>query len=376
MLKNRLRSLLLATHLYIGISVGLVFVLAGLTGSALVFYVEIDRLLNPDLVIAKSQAKEPKTYQEVYEVLRKQFPDRAKGWRFELPVEPDRPIMARYYKPIEKEHLTFAPFIVAIDPYSLKVINARFWGDYFVTWIYDLHYTLLMDRFGRILMGFLGFVYLATILIGLYLWWPKSAKWKQALKVVPRQTSKKRIYDIHTITGFYSVFLLIALLVTGVVLSKPEWVKPILNEASSIREAPVLESKIIGVEKITVDKALELAQRQYPDASPRWVETPSGDKGVFLIRLRKPSEPGNRFPKTQVWIDQYTGKVLQSWSGLERPAGQTFLDWMHPIHSGEAFGLVGRLIIFVSGFIPLVLWLTGLIRWRHKVNQSVREVFY
>jgi uncharacterized iron-regulated membrane protein len=365
MVKNKLRSLLLAAHLYIGISVSLVFVLAGLTGSALVFYVEIDRLLNPELVIKHSQFAQPKTYQEVYEVLRKEFPDRQKSWRFELPVSPDKPVMARYYKPIEKEHLLFAPLVVAVDPFSLKVINARFWGEYFVTWIYDLHYTLLMDASGRLLMAVLGVLFLATIIIGLYLWWPKSAKWKQALKLVPRSAAKKKIYDIHTITGFYSFSLLLALIVTGVVLSKPDWIKQLLDNVSSVREAPIMESTL-GSKSITLDKALDIAQQRYPESTPRWIETPDGKKGVFLVRLRVPSEPGNRFPKTQVWIDQYSGEILYSWSGLQRSAGQTFLDWMHPIHSGEAFGLLGRVIIFISGFLPLILWITGIIRWRHK----------
>lgn len=368
MVKNKLRSLLLAAHLYIGISVGLVFVLAGLTGSALVFYVEIDRLLNPELVIKNSQAVQPKKYQEIFEVLTKEFPERQKSWRFELPVTPDKPVMARYYKPTEKEHLLFAPLVVAVDPFSLKVINARFWGDYLVTWMYDLHYTLLMDRAGRVLMALFGIVFLATIMIGVYLWWPKSAKWRQALKLVPRSASKKRIYDIHTITGFYSFILLMALIVTGVVLSKPDWINPIVDNFSSTLETPILESKPQGSERVTVDQAVEIAQQKYPQAKPRWIETPNGERGVFLVRLRMPSEPGNRFPKTQVWIDQYSGEVLYCWNGLQRSAGQTFLDWMHPIHSGEAFGLMGRLIIFVSGFLPLILWVTGIIRWRHKVR--------
>jgi uncharacterized iron-regulated membrane protein len=43
--------------------------------------------------------------------------------------------------------------------------------------------------------------------------------------------------------------------------------------------------------------------------------------------------------------------------------GDTLLAWLHPLHSGEAFGLVGRWLAFVSGLLPAALFVTGLWRW-------------
>ena len=45
--------------------------------------------------------------------------------------------------------------------------------------------------------------------------------------------------------------------------------------------------------------------------------------------------------------------------------------WMHPLHSGEGFGLAGRLLVCASGVLPLLLALTGLLRWRAK-RQAMR----
>ena len=44
-----LRRGLRALHGYLGLSLGLVFVLLGITGSGLVFYPDLDQLLNPAL---------------------------------------------------------------------------------------------------------------------------------------------------------------------------------------------------------------------------------------------------------------------------------------------------------------------------------------
>jgi uncharacterized iron-regulated membrane protein len=49
---RKARKLWLAVHLWIALIFGGVVVMIALTGSALVFYLEIDRLLNPELEIA------------------------------------------------------------------------------------------------------------------------------------------------------------------------------------------------------------------------------------------------------------------------------------------------------------------------------------
>jgi uncharacterized iron-regulated membrane protein len=55
------------------------------------------------------------------------------------------------------------------------------------------------------------------------------------------------------------------------------------------------------------------------------------------------------------------------------PAGEAFLHWQFPLHNGEAFGLPGRLLVFVAGLMPLVLACTGALIWwqrrrgRHRI---------
>jgi uncharacterized iron-regulated membrane protein len=52
--------------------------------------------------------------------------------------------------------------------------------------------------------------------------------------------------------------------------------------------------------------------------------------------------------------------------GLQETGGDVVLNWLHPLHNGEVFGLTGRIIVFISGLIPLLLFMTGYLRWRHK----------
>lgn len=47
-------------------------------------------------------------------------------------------------------------------------------------------------------------------------------------------------------------------------------------------------------------------------------------------------------------------------------AGETFLNLMWPLHNGDALRLPGRILVCITGFVPLVLYVTGIIRWLQK----------
>lgn len=365
-----MRRFWIAAHLYLGLSVGLIFAMSGLTGSVLVFYVEIDRLINPALIISvNDQVKNnQQSYQAVLQKLQQTYPNRNKAWRLEIPLEPDTPIMARYYKPQEKQNASFAPLMVAINPYTLEIINQRFWGEYAMTWIYDLHYTLLLDETGKTIMAIIAIFCLISLLTGIYLWWPNHRKWRKSLTIRLRAGYLRKLYDIHTLLGVYALVLLIMLVITGLVLERPEWFKPTIHTLSPTFEKPQLRSNVVNVDKrISVDKALNIAQNRFANAQPRWIETPDSDAGTYLIRLKDGDDISDRFPQTYVWIDQYSGKVRSVRDIKQNSGGDVFMDWQHPLHSGEAFGLVGRWIVFFSGLIPIILLVTGYLRWRRKV---------
>jgi uncharacterized iron-regulated membrane protein len=73
-------------------------------------------------------------------------------------------------------------------------------------------------------------------------------------------------------------------------------------------------------------------------------------------------------------MDQYSGKILATQDPRDFSAGEKFFEWQYPLHSGEAFDNAGRAFMLAFGFVPLVLYVTGFIRWRHKArNQSSRR---
>lgn len=370
--RNRaLRQRWLAVHLYLGLALGAILSVIGITGSLLVFYIEFDEILNPELVIQNREQLPRLPYEAVFRALRQTEPDRQHAWRLEIPNHPQRLITARYYKPQETKHENFAPLLVAVNPYSGEIIAKRFWGQFAMTWLYDLHYTLLLGQNGKIVMAVFGFLLMVSLLSGVYLWWPPLHKLLSALTFKKSASRERLNYDLHKIGGIYSLILLIMLALTGIALEVPEYINPIIEAFSPRHKMPKPESATPAVDtRISIDQAVSAAQQLFPEARLCWIETPDGETGSFRINLRQPGEPGRRFPKTNIWVDQYSGRILAINAPQQNSAGDSIVTWLHPLHSGEAFDLPGRWLVFLSGLACPLLFITGLIRWLQKCRSK------
>jgi len=361
------RQLWVQVHLWLGLVLGSPFALLGLTGSLLVFYNELDRSLNPEIQVVQA-ATAPPSMQALAQKLQQAYPQRSGAWRVELPLTPSTPLAARYYQPEEKAGRFFAPLMLTLEPSTLQITSQRFWGDYLMTWLFDLHYTLLLEDRGRQWVGWIGLFMSASLICGVYLWWPNSRRWWRALKLQMRPGVVRATYDVHALTGVYTGVLLLVLCLTGVALAWPQTTQAVLGANPMGRHGVLAPRKVLAQAPLDLDAGLALARQQFPQAELRWVELPARGQTMLSVRLHQASEPGRRFPKTQVWVDLAAGQVVAVNNPLAQGPGYQIQAWLHPLHNGEAFGLGGRVLACVCGVVPLVLLISGGLRWRQKAR--------
>lgn len=352
-------------HLALGLTVGLLFVVLGLSGSLLVFYREIDAALNPEVQVA--EGVRPPSWEAVDAALRRAHPDRAGSWRIEVP-EDGGVITARYMNPVETAGQGFGPLLSWVDPRGPTVVRSELWGRFAMTWLYDLHFRLLAGDAGMRLLGAFGILILLLIGGGVWIWWPRPGHARAALTLKRHASPQRRVFDLHNLSGVYGLVPLLLLAATGTLLCLPEQVKPALSAVSPLFKAPVLRSTPDGRPRLTPDRAAAIARARFHHAALKWIETPDGPSGVYRLTLRQPGEPGVRFPRTSVWVDQYDGRVLAVRDGLRDSGGDRLLNWLHPLHSGEAGGMLGRCLACLAGLLPLGLAATGVLRWWHRAR--------
>jgi len=361
------RRLWLSIHLYLGLSIGAVLVLLGLTGSILVFYLEIDQIINQQIEPTSVPYEMP-AQQDILDALQQAHPTRTDPWRIEQPMHANWPIMARYYTPVESIGKNFAPLMLTVDPVSLEVTSSRLWGDYAMTWIYDLHYSLLLEKPGKIAIGIIGLISLISFISGIWLWWPGWGGLKHALKPQLRSGKARLNYDLHVLSGSYGLVFLLILSLTGAALALPDETAMLVKPFSNLASAPKITlNHSESASRINADQAVEIARQQFPQAELRWVETPGlTNPKAWRIALYQEGEPSRRFPRTQLWIDPLSGEILAVRDTQQDSSGDVLMHWLHPLHNGEVFGMTGRILVFIAGFLPLILFITGIIRWSQK----------
>ncbi|MBI5671822.1 MAG: PepSY domain-containing protein [Nitrospirae bacterium] len=361
-----LRRLWLSTHLYLGLFGGALFVLMSLTGSVLVFYKTIDEWLNPTQLTTSGSGP----YRPLNEVIATaQAAASSGGWldNLELPSHEREVFKAWYRVPTDKLD-RFRWYLVTIDPYTGSVLSRdREWGTFFVSFIYELHESLLIDELGRTLVGFVAIFLLVSIGTGVFLWWPRSGKVRQAFLPVAGASRIRRQYQWHRLSGAYSVIVLSMLAFTGVYLAFPTYVISLVSVFSPVDEAhdesTVESHPASGQSALSVEQAAGLAQSLFQDGRITYIGIPHEPSDVYQITMHRPGDVRDSTGNSEVWLDQYSGAVLKVRDWRTFTAGDTFVAWLFPLHNGEAFGLIGRWIVFVCGFVPLILYVTALRVW-------------
>jgi uncharacterized iron-regulated membrane protein len=54
-----------------------------------------------------------------------------------------------------------------------------------------------------------------------------------------------------------------------------------------------------------------------------------------------------------------------------RDNSERFLAWMRPVHDGSNLGTVWRFLVFLSGLVPALFVVTGIIMWWKKRQRHV-----
>ena len=359
--RRGLRDVLRVLHRVLGLATGLLLVVTGLTGSALVFRAEIDAALNPHLLrVVPAAARAP--LQPTLDQVRAQYPGEAPT-RLRMPPRAD----GTY-----EVWLGAAPSrYVYADPYrDGAILGARRPTEFLTGWLFLLHSHMLAGEAGHLAAG-LGAVALVLLSIsGLVVWLPRRApwhawrQWRAGLTVARGAGAPRVTYDLHRVVGFYASALLLVAGVTGASLVFHEaferaahWVTA---SAPPARMAPAAVRG--GAPHLPVDTLLAVAERTQPGGVISYLYFPAAPGQTFRVRKRLPGE-AHPNGKSFVHVDPSTGRVLLVENGITAPRGARLYSALYPLHIGVLGGTVTRLLAVAVGLSLPVLAATGVLVW-------------
>jgi uncharacterized iron-regulated membrane protein len=300
-----------------------------------------------------------------------QWPGETGKWSFEVTGRPGA-IPARYYPPAEAHvsHHEIDPLMVWLTSDGGQVLREARWGDYLMTWLYDLHMNLLAGEFGNDVVGWTGVASLVLLLTGLVVWWPRGSL-RKALAYKRHASGSRRLYDLHKLLGLGSLLLLLILSGTGALLALPAEKTWLLERlVAPVVPVPAPTSTADTGRQVSVAQALGVAERALPGARLAWIDVPGPGEGVFRIRAQVPGDPTHRFPYSFVFIDQYSGAVLAVHDARAGTASTVVSNWIRPLHDASVAGLSTRILGVAAGLAPAALFVTGFLRWRARAQSA------
>jgi uncharacterized iron-regulated membrane protein len=350
-----LRELWVNVHLWLGLTLGALGVFIGITGSILVYDNDIDACLNPQRY-AVSGPKVALPYGEYVRRAAQALEGRARPLNVRMPEEEGMPlvVLAR-----DRE----GGFTrVYMDPPTGRVLDTAPGGG-FIGWVHRFHENLtLREYMGREIVGLVGFAMLISSLSGIYLWWPGRGRFRESLGTRPGIASSR---NLHYLCGFYGSLVLAMLSFTGIFLAYQDGGRAVVGMFSQVTAPPrniqAPDAPREG-KQLTLDEAIGKAQSLYPGAELAGFGLPAGPRGVYRVSLKG---GGSSAPvsNTLVFVDPSSGEVLRRIDSSTRTAGDRFLVMQRLLHEGNVLGAAGRFVIFVVGFLPALLVVTGTMMW-------------
>ena len=353
------RRLIFQVHLWIGVATGLYIFVVCVSGAALVFRIDMQRALYPGL-FTPSAAGPVADPVDVMESVKNAYPvDRVSGI--------DAPTTAR------PTYLAYSTSGNRFRTLLLDPVTATLLGELddrsFVRDLQDLHFDLLGGRTGRIVNGIGALCLVTMCLTGAVIWWPGRANWRRGLTVDFTRQWKRVNWNLHSAVGFWSVVFILMWAVTGAYLAFPSAFRSMVNRLSpvSVTRAPQSSPRAGQAPTPTWREQMDQARRHAPGQHVARVVLPFDDKAAFLVMFSsvRPAPPGADL--TPVYLDQYTGALLASAAPSARTAGDVILAWVAPLHVGNFAGNGVRVVWFVLGLAPPLLFVTGFTMWWTRV---------
>lgn len=371
-----LRRLVVAVHLWVGLTAGLVVSVVGLTGSLYVFAPELTAALNADLFRPAPGSAGPAL--PAGEVVRRV--EVATGRAVESVQWPLRERGTFQLKLFDRDAWLYA------DPHTGAVLgpDADRASVRLVAWLLEVHTSLTLGEAGYLITGGASLALgLALVSSGLFLWWPRRrARLRVAL--VPRwrgATWRRRLFDLHNVGGAYASALMVVLALTGAYWSFPSAAQRLVDAVTgsppdaAFPASPEEEPRSAwrpGARPLGLAALLSATDTLFPGHARRNMWMTRDTAGVvYLSWIREPRIAAGGEYRPMAWLDRYTGAVVRRYDPARAPLGTRVTNvWLPPVHYGEVGGLPTRLLAFVGGLAPGGLYATGVVLWWRRRRRA------
>ncbi|MDX1761142.1 MAG: PepSY-associated TM helix domain-containing protein [Christiangramia sp.] len=361
--KNTLKKWAGRIHLWLGLLTGIIVFIVAVTGCIYVFHDEIkDAIYDYRFVEPRETGYLPPS--EIKEIVQSEYPGTTDD--FVLYVGENRPVA------VYGVHEAI-PYYYYIDPYTGEFLYAQNFTRDFFEIVKALHmYLLLPQDIGRQVVGISTLIFILMMITGIVLWWPKKLNnLKKSLQVKWNARWRRVNYDLHNVSGFYLHILAIIVAITGLYFSY-DWVKDGIyylgNLGEDIESDHHIENIIQkpGISEDPIDIAFFETMEMDPGNEMYFVWTEGEDHPVVTGAYEESLDYDHQ---SNYYFHPQTAELLQEQPYKSKSTGLKLQEISYGIHTGQYFGMTGKIIAFILSIFVASLPVTGFLVWWGRKNR-------
>ena len=347
-----MRKALFKWHSWAALFAMLPLFVVSITGSILVFKVEIDTWLMPEkMLVSTDQASARVSIDKMIDSINQTYQDyEVAGW--ELFDDHSRTDAAYLIK-----HNTHDWYKLYIDQYSGALLSSPVPMQHYITdWLLELHYAFLLDASGMFVGAIISLLLLFLGISGIILY---RHFWRHLLQL--RWTQARRILfsDMHKFIGIFSSPVLIILAFTGAYWN----LLMVAHELEDhvLTEPYVITAPLYKPETISVQDIVDRSQQDISGFNPTYLLIPFEPELDFMVFGEVPNAGVLASEYSSVLTyNKSTGELSNTVDIRDAGLGHQIDDSFRKLHFGYFGGIVSKIIWSVLGLSPVWLSLTGL----------------
>jgi uncharacterized iron-regulated membrane protein len=403
-----MRQVFVFIHRYLGLTLALFLMLAGATGSFIAFYDELETLLHPEFRRVQPPAQQAAiSAVTLAAMLQAQYPD-AMFNRINLHHAADEAVS--FYlqaRPGNKNGL--ANDEIFVNPYTGQLLAERKWGDItqgsinLLPFLYRLHFSLALEKTGRLILGVLALLWTMDCFIGAYLTFPSRQRrssvrlqskgnswvnrWWRAWQVRWQGGAAKVNFDLHRAGGLWLWAMLLVFAWSSVAFNLRDVYYPVMGSLFAKQgfgeqlprlAQPLLQPGLDAHAALTTGRSLmqQLSQaKQFAIHHEAKLYYDAG-KGTYTYIVNSSRDVSEKSANTAVMFNANSGERLAVYLPTGAAAGDTITQWLLALHTAKVWGLPMQIFVSVMGVGVLGLSATGVLIWLKKrhARQRVRQL--
>lgn len=340
-----------------------------ITGSILVFKVELDNLLMPEktiVALAQTPSEQVKT-EETSSQLETVKPTRLSIDTLITNVNQAHPnYVVGSWELFDDGHRADTAYLIEkgtdewhklyIDQYSGEVLAPPVDVTHYLTdWLLDLHYKLLLNTWGATVGAVVAILFLFLGGSGIYLY---RHFWKHFFTLRIDKARRILFADIHKMIGIISSPIILILAFTGGYWNISEVLHELTEHA--FEEHYLIESPLHNTE-LSLQTLLDNQNDHISDFKATYMVLPYEPEMpiTFYGEVNSANPLHSEYASTLTY-DAQSGNILHIGDVRSNPTLHVVVDSFRKLHFGYFGGLTTKIIWCVIGLSPLILGITGL----------------